>query len=450
MIIGELFWIYFGTLAFLLCPPIYSHIQKYHRKKFKLAPLLWVLFSFLSFFFLLSCFGKNYFLIGISYLVSFILFPPLLKIDPKKVRIYLQEIKEKKKIRMQQLVEKRKLEESKRIAVTTQENTSSTFSVARVDRKVLHYLKSLERNLRAEGVLVDGEHILSFIDGNSKIADSQNEMMMRITEYKNAAMKYGSIFGKLFYGSSQSGPNTIVFLTNLRVIVVYYFYDSGLNVYSSWTAYSLGKGMQYSNNDVRIRDFTLYNIYNQEQFKQFIDEYTKHRAELVAFQSPDDAQPLNGFHSKVLDDGTEMKMEFVNDKTNGYIFIKKPDVTHIGVGFNNDFIGYTVQSFRNGGRFEGDFLDGYFSGTGIINFSDGSKYEGELCNSQPNGYGCFHMLDGYKFYGYFENGSATSQGQLFDNRNQPVKLDSGREGFIMKTLNTVAAIYITKKIIERL
>ena len=66
--------------------------------------------------------------------------------------------------------------------------------------------------------------------------------------------------------------------------------------------------------------------------------------------------------------------------------------------------GRGILYFADGGRYEGDFVDGKMQGRGLRVWSNGTRYEGEWRNDMANGYGTKSSVDGQVFTGTWTNG----------------------------------------------
>lgn len=59
--------------------------------------------------------------------------------------------------------------------------------------------------------------------------------------------------------------------------------------------------------------------------------------------------------------------------------------------------GLGVLKLKNGAKYTGHFINGFFHGTGILCFPDMSKYEGNFEFGKFQGYGVYTNQDGMKF-----------------------------------------------------
>lgn len=66
------------------------------------------------------------------------------------------------------------------------------------------------------------------------------------------------------------------------------------------------------------------------------------------------------------------------------------------------------------GRYEGDWVNGKFGGTGVLSRSDGAKYEGEFLDGKIHGYGVQTYSDGHRYEGEFVNTHYEGRGVFFD------------------------------------
>ncbi|MEM7105951.1 MAG: caspase family protein [Bacteroidota bacterium] len=87
--------------------------------------------------------------------------------------------------------------------------------------------------------------------------------------------------------------------------------------------------------------------------------------------------------------------------------------------------GKGVYEFPNGDKYEGEFVDGKFSGLGILKLADGSKYVGDFEHGQYEGYGSFYAQDGSEQTGIWEEGEyAGTEEELFGEDEDPVDPES--------------------------
>ncbi|NBO04299.1 MAG: TonB family protein [Betaproteobacteria bacterium] len=77
--------------------------------------------------------------------------------------------------------------------------------------------------------------------------------------------------------------------------------------------------------------------------------------------------------------------------------------------FNGVFDGYYIPT-DSGNQYEGEFLDGKYSGNGTIVFQDGSKYVGQFKAGRFDGRGTRVFADGTVFAGDWENGVRSGTG----------------------------------------
>ena len=74
------------------------------------------------------------------------------------------------------------------------------------------------------------------------------------------------------------------------------------------------------------------------------------------------------------------------------------------------FTGQGTAYYENGDIYEGDFIDGIRSGTGIYRYKKGNKYEGGWEENRKNGIGKMIYKDIGEFHGYWENGRRHGEG----------------------------------------
>ncbi len=311
------------------------------------------------------------------------------------------------------------------------------------------YARKLETKLKNEGIIVTNEIVLSYLGGNSILPDRRNEMVRRITSYKSSGAKLGSAFANLLNGGDESlSQNTFLLLTNYRVIAVFHLYGISTDLYTTWTAYSLWEDIMFTNNSLKVFNLELVNITNAEQFKNFRDTYEKNKEKYISFKSFKDGKAYNGFHEFTQPDGAEVSVEFVNGKTNGFIYIKGDTCQFLGTSLNNVLQGYCIVEYNDGTRIEGDYYDDCFSGVAAVDsVKYGSKYEGEVYKGIQHGYGCLQFLDGTKLYDNFVKGEPSGDGAAYDAFNKKIHL---KESVLKTTLNSISAAYLSYKVVSRL
>jgi hypothetical protein len=63
-----------------------------------------------------------------------------------------------------------------------------------------------------------------------------------------------------------------------------------------------------------------------------------------------------------------------------------------------------------GGRYEGEYRDGFMNGHGVATFESGNRYDGEWKNGQRDGRGVFTWANGNRFEGQWVDGKRTGWG----------------------------------------
>ena len=63
--------------------------------------------------------------------------------------------------------------------------------------------------------------------------------------------------------------------------------------------------------------------------------------------------------------------------------------------------------------YEGDWVDGKWTGKGIMKWKDGYKYDGEWKNFRFDGQGTYYWVNGNKYVGNYENGKRQGQGTYY-------------------------------------
>lgn len=77
--------------------------------------------------------------------------------------------------------------------------------------------------------------------------------------------------------------------------------------------------------------------------------------------------------------------------------------------------GYGVETFHNGERYAGQYLNDRQEGRGSSFYSNGGlKYVGEWRGGNPHGNGTFYLPNGMRFEGEFLKGQMGNRGTLFN------------------------------------
>lgn len=96
--------------------------------------------------------------------------------------------------------------------------------------------------------------------------------------------------------------------------------------------------------------------------------------------------------------------------------------------------------FNDGGRYEGDFLKGTFTGKGkmIYTFpSEGYYYEGDFVNGLRNGQGVYKFPSGTRYEGGFVNNEFHGYGMLCDESENVLKVGQWSHNNFVETIDTV-------------
>ncbi|GAB6123752.1 MORN repeat-containing protein [Dysgonomonas termitidis] len=67
----------------------------------------------------------------------------------------------------------------------------------------------------------------------------------------------------------------------------------------------------------------------------------------------------------------------------------------------------------NGGKYEGEIIDGKPVGKGVVKFDDGETFEGTFLNGRPHGWCKRSWADGMYIESVFENGSSGDEGKVY-------------------------------------
>jgi len=75
--------------------------------------------------------------------------------------------------------------------------------------------------------------------------------------------------------------------------------------------------------------------------------------------------------------------------------------------------GQGTSTFRDGGKYVGEFRDGLLNGQGTFTWSNGNKYVGGFKDGLLNGQGISTLFDGRKYVGEFKDGKRWN-GTMYD------------------------------------
>ena len=73
----------------------------------------------------------------------------------------------------------------------------------------------------------------------------------------------------------------------------------------------------------------------------------------------------------------------------------------------SNYTGKGVYTYRDGGKYDGDFVDGKMHGNGVFTWPDGEKYDGDYVDDKMHGKGVFTLPDGRKYRSEWQNDSRT-------------------------------------------
>jgi len=147
------------------------------------------------------------------------------------------------------------------------------------------------------------------------------------------------------------------------------------------------------------------------------------------------AESLNGYHVKVLDDGSRYEGEWKDNMKNGqgtftasdgekYVGEWKDNYRHgQGTATSSDGSSYTGEYkmgsrdgygtfvWATGDKYTGDWLNNTRHGTGTITWADdGSSYSGQWENDLMHGNGTYKWATGSSYTGQFQNNQMNGQG----------------------------------------
>jgi hypothetical protein len=86
--------------------------------------------------------------------------------------------------------------------------------------------------------------------------------------------------------------------------------------------------------------------------------------------------------------------------------------------YEGDFVdgertGTGIYQWRNGERYEGTFVNGALQGRGVFIWPDGRRYEGQFAGGRKSGKGVFEWSNGNRYVGEFANDAREGLGTYF-------------------------------------
>jgi hypothetical protein len=116
--------------------------------------------------------------------------------------------------------------------------------------------------------------------------------------------------------------------------------------------------------------------------------------------------------------GTKFEGEYVNDKINGFgIYTNKEGrVVYEGYWKNGKREGYGIYYCDDGAVYKGEWNNNLKEGIGIYSFSDGSKYMGDFKNDIRDGYGIIYGNNSDKYEGQWFNDQGNGIGTYYYNK----------------------------------
>ena len=110
-------------------------------------------------------------------------------------------------------------------------------------------------------------------------------------------------------------------------------------------------------------------------------------------------------------DGGRYDGEWLDGKKNGHgVYIAPNGVRMDGEWQDNRMIGHGVMTLPDSTRYEGEFLDGKMNGHGVMTLADGERYEGEWLNNRATGYGINTWPSGARYEGEWRDSKMNGHG----------------------------------------
>ena len=105
-------------------------------------------------------------------------------------------------------------------------------------------------------------------------------------------------------------------------------------------------------------------------------------------------------------DGDSYEGYFENDNFKGYgkYFTESTGSKYKGQFLNNQINGFGEEEWKNGSKFEGEYVQQIKKGIGILTLNDSKNYKGQFDNNNFNGYGTLSINNGdILIQGFFKN-----------------------------------------------
>ena len=119
---------------------------------------------------------------------------------------------------------------------------------------------------------------------------------------------------------------------------------------------------------------------------------------------------MNGNGEHIRKDGSVYKGVFKNDKYDGLGKEFFEDGTKFEGFFSEGQKKYGIHQWKNGSKYQGQFLNGLFHGKGVYTWSNKKMYDGNWLNGKMNGKGKFIYQDGSIYEGEFVDGKKSGYG----------------------------------------
>ena len=119
---------------------------------------------------------------------------------------------------------------------------------------------------------------------------------------------------------------------------------------------------------------------------------------------------MNGNGEHIRKDGSVYKGVFKNDKYDGLGKEFFEDGTKFEGFFSEGQKKYGIHQWKNGSKYQGQFLNGLFHGKGVYSWSNKKMYDGNWLNGKMNGKGKFIYQDGSIYEGEFVDGKKSGYG----------------------------------------
>ena len=127
-----------------------------------------------------------------------------------------------------------------------------------------------------------------------------------------------------------------------------------------------------------------------------------------------------GYGKMLYKNGTKFEGEYVNNKINGFgLFTNKEGrLVYEGYWKDGKREGIGIYYCEDGATYKGEWKDNIKSGIGVYSFSDNSRYMGDFKNDVREGYGIIYGNNSDKYEGEWMNDQGNGIGTYYYNKGE--------------------------------